>query len=97
MARDRLARARFSELEAPAPRGFCGVGRRRAKPVAGTTGEPFDEPTTQSPPALKGCARAGARFVAPLDRCPCIALRVAPGGSPRPRATQTHPPQKNVL
>jgi hypothetical protein len=67
--------------------GFCGAGRRRAKSVALTTVEPFDEPAPQNPPALMGCARAGARFVAPLDRCHHIALRVAPGGSPRPRAT----------
>ncbi|MGA7711830.1 MAG: hypothetical protein WCA81_08010, partial [Rhizomicrobium sp.] len=70
-------------MESPAPQGFCGVGRRTAKRVAGTTGEPFDKPTTQNPRGPAGFALAGARFVAALDRCPRIALRAAPGGSPR--------------
>ena len=82
-----MGRGRSSPMGAPTPSGFCGAGRRRAKSVVVATVEPFDEPAMQKPPALKGCARAGARFVAPLDRCHRIALRVAPGGSPRPRAT----------
>src|SRR5258707_12767127 len=70
-----VLRARSSHMDTSTPRGFCGAGRRRAKGVARTTGEPFDEPAMQKPPALKGCARAGARFVATLDRCYRIALR----------------------
>ena len=39
-------------------------------------------------PGPAGCAVAGARGVAPLGRCGGIALRAAPGGSPRHGATQ---------
>ena len=65
--------------------------------VAGTTVEPVDELATQKPPALKGCAGAGARYVAPLDRWHRIARRVAPSGSPRPRATQSIQSNPNWL
>jgi hypothetical protein len=44
-----------------------------------------------------GCAGAGARGVVPLGRCPRIALRAAPGGSPRHGATQPTPPDRIML
>src|SRR6185312_5664694 len=50
-------RACFSGAEAPAPSGFCGVGRRRAKAVVVPTDEPFDEPTTQKTTALRVAIR----------------------------------------
>jgi hypothetical protein len=73
---------------APAPRRFCGVGRKTAKRVPGSTRETFDEPTTQKLPARKGCPRAGDRFVEQLDRRDGIAIRVTHGGSPPLWATQ---------
>ena len=33
------------------------MGRRRAPPVSGNTGKPFDEPTTQKTPALRVALR----------------------------------------
>jgi hypothetical protein len=46
------ASARFARQNQK-ERGKPRSGRRRAKVVAGTTGEPFDEPTTQKRPALR--------------------------------------------
>ena len=44
------------------------MGRRKAQPVSGNTGKPFDEPMTQKTPALRVAFWTGARGVAALDR-----------------------------
>src|SRR6185312_13645543 len=72
-----------------APAGFCGLGRRKAQPVSGNTGKPFDEPRTQKTPAPSGLRSGGPprrRRARPYCR---YALRAAPGGSPLRNATQT--------
>ena len=56
--------------------------------VARTTVEPFDEPTTQKPPALRGCARGGR----PLR---CAARPMSPHRSSR-RAWRIASPADNV-
>jgi len=80
----------------------CAVGllrreQEKGEARSGTAGEPFDARTAQKLPALSGCAQAGTRGVAALDRMTRYALRAAPGGSPRPRATQTIPSQEIML
>src|SRR5687767_9066680 len=72
----------------PAPERFCGVGRRRAKSRSRHYARALRRTHDAKAPGPSGCVRAGARFVAPLVRCTRIALRGAPGGSPRPHATQ---------
>jgi hypothetical protein len=54
-------------------------GQEKSAARIGDTRKLFDEPTTQKAPALKGCVLECACGVAALDRCPCIALRAAPG------------------
>jgi hypothetical protein len=54
-------------------------GQEKSAARIGNTRKLFDKPTTQKAPALKGCVLAGACCVAALERCPCIALRAAPG------------------
>src|SRR5688572_19850186 len=67
---------------------FAAVGRRRVKSRSGHYARALRRTHDAKAPGPPGCVRAGARFVAPLVRCSCIALRGAPGGSPRPHATQ---------
>ena len=43
-------------------------GQEKGAARRGTTGKPFDEPTTQKAPALTGCVPAGAHGVPALDR-----------------------------
>ena len=43
-------------------------GQEKGAARSGTTGKPFDEPTTQKAPAPRGCVAAGTRGVAALDR-----------------------------
>jgi hypothetical protein len=54
-------------------------GQEKSAARIGNTRKLFDEPMTQKAPALKGCVLADVCGVAALDRCPCIALRAAPG------------------
>ena len=59
--RESRSRARSTQIEALAPEEFRVAGRRRAKRVAGPTGEPFDDPATRKAPALRvGSCRAPA-------------------------------------
>src|SRR6516165_3339796 len=59
--------------------GILRRGQEKSAARIGNTRKLFDEPTTQKAPALKGCVLAGVCCVAALERCPCIALRAAPG------------------
>ena len=77
--------------------GFLRREQEKGEARSGTTGEFFDERTLQEPPALRVAREARARGVAALDRMTRCALRAAPGGSSRPRATQTIPSREIML
>jgi hypothetical protein len=68
-----------------------------AKADIGNTRKLFDEPTTQKAPALKGCVLARDCCVAALERCPCIALRAAPGIRRAGTQRRLLPPRKDML
>jgi hypothetical protein len=59
--------------------GILRRGQEKSEARIGNTRKLFDKPTPQNAPALKGCVLAGVCGVAALERCPCIALRAAPG------------------
>src|SRR6185437_4561191 len=65
-----------------------GVGRRRAQRVAGTTGKPFNEPTTQKTPALR-VALWRAPAVSP--RSTVLPIRFSRG------SWRTASPQRNAV
>jgi len=91
--------------------GILRRGQEKGEERSGDYGRALRQSHDAKAPGPSGCAPESAvrraidpldrslfrLTVAALDRCPRIALRAAPGGSPRRRTTQTIPSQEIML